>query len=203
MEMGTPGRPICEWGREEILTATSAVELVLAACADLADSKGESVNFRLEWLRDNGTPIAHCAHRQSPIENADGSPPLPREAIDADLSPGRLIARLLQALEAKDRVMMGAIGAVFAPLEHTIRLQGQINEQQGRQLLALHQQLQVLRETSGQEIEASEEARTEALARAAAWNKFSEVGPLALVAFLENIGGNRGSAASGSNGGGH
>lgn len=172
---------VAEWPRSELFEA-NPLEVVLAACADYCDSKGESVSFRLEWMRTDGTAVANCVHRHAPLEHGEGEP-IARDAINADISVNRLLAFYMRKDENKDRLILGAIGAIFSPLEHTIRLQGQIMEQQGKQLLSLHQQLQAAREAYG--TEDTEESRAEAIARAGALAKLAELAPVVLQAVLE------------------
>lgn len=186
---------VASWPREEILGSSSPVELVLCECADYCDSKGESINFRIEWQRADGTAMANCWHRHAPIEGNDI--PVSRDGVEADISTGRLIAALLRKDEQKDRLIVGSIAAIFAPLEHTIRLQQQIIEQQGRQLLVLNQQAMARLDTQADR-EATEEERTEALARAGAWNKLAEVGPHVAQAVLEHVIERRSKSANGS-----
>lgn len=194
-EFSATAYTIAEWPVEEITEHANPTELVLDACADTADSRGESINVRVEWLRADGTVIAHCSHRQAPIENADGEPVSPA-AKEADISVPRLLAHLIQKDLAKDKLIVGAIGAIFAPMESTIRIQQQMIDSQGRQIINLSQQLQAAMVANGEE--STEENRAESVARTNAYNKMAEVGPLALQALVEHVITRNRAAANGS-----
>jgi hypothetical protein len=184
-EIGSQPTPVAEWTADEVKESSSPQELVLCACADYCDSKGESVQFRLEWTRIDGTAISNCFHRQAPLE--DGSGTVDRNAVNADLSTNRIIAQFMRHDETRERMLIGAIGTLFGSFEGALKLLATINEQQGRQLVLMHQQQAASREQGATEREATEEERTEALARATAWNKLAEFGPLAVQAVLEHV----------------
>lgn len=179
-ELGAQGVLVSEWPREEL--GSSPLEAVQLACADYCDTKGESVNFRLEWLRSDGSSLCSMFHRQAPLQDSDGEP-LGKDARNADISVNRLVAFMMRKDEAKDRLIVGAIAAIFHPLEQTIKLQQHLIDTQNKQIVSLTQQLQVRVDSDD---ESTEEARAESLARAGAWNKLAEIAPLAVQAVVES-----------------
>jgi hypothetical protein len=178
------GFEIASWTREEAFEDGTPLELVLTACADWCDGRGQSANFRIEWQRADGSPLTSCWHQHAALEE-DGKAPS-RDSLEADISTGKLIALLLRKDEQKDRLIVGSIAAIFAPLEHTIRLQQQIIEQQGKSLLRLNEQA-IARADTESDRELTDEEREESRARSLAWSKLAEVGPLVLQAGIEHL----------------
>lgn len=184
LEIGSTPVPVCDWPAEEITESSDPVGLVLEVCADYTDSKGEAVQFRFEWLRADGSRLGHCHHRQAPIDSE--SDPSGKHATDADLSVNRIVGQFMRHDEIREKMLVGSLATIFGAFESTIKAQAAIIDSQGKHNVLLHQQLIAAREAATAGGEDTEEARTEALARASAWNKLSEIGPIALQAWLES-----------------
>lgn len=182
-EIGSQPSAVADWDAEEICELSNPAETIFSECADYCDTKGESVQFQIQWLRADGTPAGSCFHRHAPLEDAEGNEG-GKNARDADLGVNRIVAQFMRHDEVREKVLVGSLSTIFGTFESTIKVQAAIIEQQGRALTLLHQQVASMRAAAPDD-PATEEARTEALARAGAWNKMAEVGPLVLQAWLE------------------
>ncbi len=182
--------PVMEWAGEEIRESVSPAEEVFRACADYCDSKGEPVQFRIEWLRADGTACGNCFHKHAPLEETDTNV----RASEAGLSQGNLVQWVLNRDVMRERIMVGALGTIIQGFQTALSTLSQQNAEQGRQLTLQAQQLAAYRtsDPSAAAEESTEEARAESIARAGAWNKLSEIAPH-LVQFVIDHRAQRGS----------
>lgn len=190
--------PVMEWAGEEIRESVCPAEDVFRACSDYCDSKGETVQFRIEWLRSDGTACGNCFHKHSPIEEPDTNV----KASEAGLSQGNLVQWVLNRDVMRERIMVGALGTIIQGFQTALSTLSQQNAEQGRQLTLQAQQLAAYRTSDpNADAEQTEEARAESIARAGAWNKLSEIAPHIVQMVIEHR--QRGNGASTNGAGGH
>lgn len=165
-------------------TEQELVGLVLDACNDYAEENGEPVKFLIQWCDHNDKPIATAHHRAAP---GDLNPDDPK----TDLSINSIVAQFMRHDEAREKVLLGALGSIFGAHEKTIQLQqnmiSTLIEQQKRDHLEM-QAMRVQREQHS-EREPTDEERQEAVARANALNKLGELAPMVLAHLVQRGGG--------------
>jgi hypothetical protein len=166
-----------EWLLPELNAESNRAGAVLDVCSDYADTKGESVQFRLEMGDHEGKTITATHHRASPTDSDGDSP-----ATDADLSTNRIIAQFMRHDEQRERLLVSAMDAVFKSCANIVGMQGKLLDQLSQSNAVLQQQLADARARGEIERDLTEEEKQEIVSKAAAWQKAAELGPVFLEA---------------------
>lgn len=197
LQVGTDPNQVQSWTLAELFAHSNRAAQVLDVCTDYADSKGESVQFRIEVLDHDERVITCTHHRASPTDD-DLAP----GALDADrVSTNSLIAQFMKHDENRERLLISSMDAFFKSCANIVSMQGKIIDAQQQTIMIQQTQLAEARAAGLVGRELTDEEKHEVIARASAWERAAELGPVVLQALAEKwINGKGGGDAGHANG---
>jgi len=155
-------------------------EAIFNACADLADELEASVRVAIIFVNEAGEGLCRCYHKQTPIEASSA------DALNAaDVSSNTIIAQLLRHIEVQQKAVTGSHMSIYNAFERTLEQLQKVVARQAVQIQQLTEALKAANDNNGEEEDDLQEVREEAIARRAAWEKLSEIGPVAAEFLLK------------------
>jgi hypothetical protein len=156
------------------------VEAIFNACADLADELEASVRVAIIFVNEAGEALARCYHKQTPLEASSV------DALGAaDVSSNTIIAQLLRHIEVQQKAVTGSHMSIYNAFERTLAQLQKTIERQAGQIQQLTDALKAAQNDNATEEDDLQEVREEAIARRNAWEKLSEIGPVAAEFLLK------------------
>lgn len=176
---------VAQWTEGEH-TEQELCGLVLDTCSDYAEQQGEATKFFIQWCDQHDKPMATAHHKAAPgdYEDKDGKP-----GPATDIGINGIIAQFMRHDEAREKVLLGALGSIFGASEKTIQLQQQLLTMLLEQQKRDHIELQASRvaRSEASEREVSDEEKLEAVARANAMTKFTELAPMVVAHIIDHF----------------
>jgi hypothetical protein len=170
-----------QWRLEQFETGDIPVQVVLDTCADHADACEEEIRVAIEFLNSDGDVTARTQHKARPLQAGSF------DALNAGSVTGNaLVAQLLRHIEVQQRVMSTSYMNIQESYERTIAGLHKDRERMSQQIITLMDSLRE-QHLGGDDEEATPEGRTEALARAEAWNKVAEFAPAAMSLVIQGV----------------
>jgi hypothetical protein len=176
------GQPMqfCIWRATEVgANLEDCAQRILQECDDYAGQCNESVRVLIQLLDNGKEVIVQLPHTATPDE-----PMTTDEANAAQTSSERVIAMFMRHVENLQRTLTGSQSSIYTAFERTLEQNQRIIERQGLQIQNLMTQLEAARAQNADDDEETEEQRTEALARARAWDKAGELIPAVAEAVI-------------------
>jgi uncharacterized coiled-coil protein SlyX len=156
------------------------VETIFNACADLADELECSVRVAIIFVNEAGEGLCRCYHKQTPLEASSV------DALGAaDVSSNTIIAQLLRHIEVQQKAVTGSHMSIYNAFERTLAQLQKTIERQATQIQQLTDALKAANDNNATEEDDLQEVREEAIARRNAWEKLSEIGPVAAEFLLK------------------